>query len=486
MLRSKSIYFALSIVLMVVGWAVNPDVAAGASHSEASSASKSALAFDLPSQSVLKGSKKKVFAHYFTPYPLSVDNQPPANDYYARHYLKPTGEKSKHARYGGLLRDRPIPETPQSGDWLLDNFKKEVRVASAAGLDGFTVDVLSVSSRNWTWTKKLIKAAEQADPNFKIVLMPDMYSMKTQSASEIAAAMASVSKSPSVFKLDDGRMVIAPFKAEGRSAKWWTDFLNTMERKHGVKVAFVPTFLNFPDNFNEFRSISYGFGNWGNRNPAHNRKLDANIELSHLLGKIWMQPVSVQDSRPNQGIFDEANNTENLRMTWDAAIAGADWVQIPTWNDYSEGTQLWSQHNGYTYLDISSYYLTWFKTGKAPRITNDVAYLTHRIQRHDAEPTYSYPKHMKLRRGSTAPRDTVEVLTFLKAPAKITAKVGSKVHTYSAPAGMHVKTFPLQTGTNAVTIKRNGVTVDSVTSPWTVKTRPYVQDLQYYGVTSGR
>ena len=53
-----------------------------------------------------------------------------------------------------------------------------------------------------------------------------------------------------------------------------------------------------------------------------------------------MQAVSAQDERPYASTYDEADNTANLRMTWTAAINGADWVQIPTWNDYSEGTEI--------------------------------------------------------------------------------------------------------------------------------------------------
>src|ERR1700738_3634819 len=88
---------------------------------------------------------------------------------------------------------------------------------------------------------------------------------------------------------------------------------------------------------------------------------------AHSRGKIWMQPVSVQDNRPHTGVYWEANNTENLRTTWSAAIGGADWVQIPTWNDYTENTQVSpSTHIGWGPLDIISYYLTQFKQGIAP------------------------------------------------------------------------------------------------------------------------
>jgi hypothetical protein len=57
--------------------------------------------FELPAQSVLKGSAKKVFAHYFTPYPISLDDKAADADYYTRNYLTPGGEGGKHAAYGG-------------------------------------------------------------------------------------------------------------------------------------------------------------------------------------------------------------------------------------------------------------------------------------------------------------------------------------------------------------------------------------------------
>ena len=73
-----------------------------------------------------------------------------------------------------------------------------------------------------------------------------------------------------------------------------------------------------------YAPISYGMGNWGARNPTWN-DADATYRTSPVgralsvqaLGMRWMQPVSLQDERPNQGVFDEAENTINLRNTWE-------------------------------------------------------------------------------------------------------------------------------------------------------------------------
>ncbi|WP_345431270.1 glycoside hydrolase family 71 protein [Actinoallomurus vinaceus] len=491
-LRSPLPTVAAAIVAVgIAGTACSPAQRASqtAAGARASVANKGPLPFRLPAQSVLRSSKHKVFAHYFTPYPVSLDNKAAASDYYTKNYLSPTGENGKHAAYGGLLRDRPIARAPISGDWQLEDMRTEVRRAAAAGLDGFTVDLLSVSSSsaNWSRAKLLIKAAEQVDPGFKIVLMPDMNGLVNVSADTLAAAVASIAKSPAVYHLADKRLVVSPFKAEGKSAAWWSSWITLMRDRYGIEIALVPCFLNFGSNADAYAAISYGFSNWGNRNPAANAGLAANISRTHKLGKIWMQPVSVQDERPNQGRYDEAGNTENLRLTWKAAIAGADWVQIPTWNDYSEGAQLSpSAKHGWTYLDLSSYYLTRLKTGKYPAITKDVVYVTHRIQPAAAKPKFAETRLMTLRSGSTPARDQVEVLTMLTAAAKVTATIGGTAHTYSAPAGVHVQTFALKAGTNSVSVTRNGAVTAKVTSPFTVTSTPQVQDEQYYGVTSGR
>ncbi|MEV0995914.1 endo-1,3-alpha-glucanase family glycosylhydrolase [Nonomuraea sp. NPDC050202] len=445
------------------------------------------LPFTLPGTAALRASGKKVFAHYFTPYPISLDNAAPENDYYARNYLKPEGESGKHAAYGGLLRDRPPGRSPITGDYALADLKTEVKQAIAAGLDGFTVDILSVTSAHWTRVQNLVKAAEAVDPGFKIVLMPDMNGLVSVDSAALAAAMAKLAASKSVYRLADDRLVVAPFKAEGRTAAWWSSWMKTMETTHGIKVALVPCFLDFNKNREAFASISYGFANWGGRNPAANANLTANITTAHGMGKIWMQPVSIQDERPNQGIFDEAGNTENLRASWKGAIDGkADWVQLTTWNDYSENTQFAPSRNaGWTYLDINAYYLTCYKLG-CPKITNDSAYLTHRIQPVAAVPSYAQTKLMKLRSGSTAARDTVEVLSMLTAAAKVSVTIGGTTQTYDAPAGVSARTLPLKAGAVSATVSRSSATVAKVVSPYPVTATPYVQDLHYRAASSER
>lgn len=450
-----------------------------------------ALPFDMPQPAALRSGaagKKLVFAHYFTPYPLSLDNASADADYYTRNYLNPDGESGKHERYGGLLRDRPLPVQPKSGDWEYANLQQEVRTARAAGIDGFTLDMLSLSGKNWERSNQLMAAARSVDPAFKIMLMPDMTSLKTDDPGVLADAIAALGAAPAAHRLPDGRLVVSPFKAEAKSAAWWTEVMGILKSKHGTRTAFVPLFLDFGAHSGDFAPISHGFSEWGSRSYVGQESNTRDVKRAHEMGKIWMQPVSVQDARPNQGIYDEAGNTATLRATWKHAIDdGADWVQLTTWNDYSEGSQFApSLHNGHAYLDLTSYYLTRFKTGGWPEIVRDTLYLTARTQFAQAGPTGDQSLLMSLRKGSAAPRDTVEVLSFLAEPAVVRTAVGSAKDFHEAPAGVHSELLPLKSGASSAEVVRGGKTATGVELPYPADRTVEVQDLQYYAATSGR
>lgn len=458
-----------------------------------------ALPFEIPPKSALNG--KLVFAHYFPPYPISLDNAAPAADYYSKQYLTVNGENNRHAGYAGLLRDRPVPRpTLADAQWRQRDLETEVRQAIAAGIDGFSVDILAkISDTSW-WGSSvptaLIKAAATVDPSFKIMLMPDMNGVfKSMTAAQLAAEMKLYTTMASTFKLADGRVVISPFLAENKSASWWSQFISIMNNTYRTSVAFVPVFLNAAANMSAFSSISYGMSNWGNRNPAGNPISAANPNYPmglaatvHSLGKIWMQPVSFQDARPNQSIFDEAQNSQNLQNTWQIAIASnSEWVQLTTWNDYSEGTSFApSVGHGRALLDMSSYGLYGFRTGKSPAIVRDTTYLLYRNQLLSAVPANPSAAPMTLRAGSSPARDIVEVLSFLTSPAVVKVSVGGTTTTCNAPAGMSSCFAPLKVGSITVTAVRGTTEVSRVVSHAAVTATPYNQNLEYLVDSSRR
>ncbi len=460
----------------------------GPASAPAASAASGPLPFDLPDRAALRAKGKLVFAHYFTPYPLSLDNEDPRGDYYARNYLNPDGERGKHSEYGGLLRDRPLPVEPKEGDWELANLRQEVRTARDAGLDGFTLDILSLSGPNWERSEKLLEAARSVDSRFTVMLMPDMSSLRSVDAATLADALADLAESPAAHRLEDGRLVVSPFKAEAKSVGWWSDVLDRLRSRHGISTAFVPLFIDFGSQGEAFAPISHGFSDWGSRSYTGQDGPSGDARRAHALGKIWMQPVSVQDARPNQGVYDEAGNTAALRATWERAIdSDADWVQLTTWNDYSEGTHFApSVNNGHTYLDLTSYYLTRFKTGSWPKIVRDTLYLTSRTQFAGADPTGDQSKVMTLRESSAKARDQVEVLAFLTAPATVRTTAGSTTTARDLKPGVHPVLSPLRVGAVSADALRDGRRIASVELRKPVRGSVEVQDLQYHAATSGR
>jgi hypothetical protein len=431
-----------------------------------------------------------VFAHYFPPYPISLDNRPAASDYYTAHYLDPAGEQGRHAAYGGLLRERPLPRpVDDSTDWELADMRTEVRRAIDAGIDGFTVNLLGLRGDDyWPTVLTLLEAAADVDPDFGIVLMPDATTDAVADPWELADAVADLAERyPALERLPDGRLVVSPFAPERIGAEWWARWVRYLAVEHDLRVALVPCFLEYgPETADAFQPFSHGFSSWGDRSPGYAAEHAGDADLAHARDRLWMQPVSLQDARPAQGVYDEANNTENLRSTWQAAIDGAEWVQLITWNDYAEGTELApSTHIGWSPLEISAYYLTRFKTGGWPELVRDVVHVSHRVQAAGAVPS-GHTGTMTLREGSSPARDEVEVLAFLTAPAAVRLTVGGQLHEFDLPAGVQVVTAPLAVGEITVAVHRDGELVAEASSPFEVLRTPRIQDLQYRFTSSSR
>ena len=436
----------------------------------------------------LRQSPRKVFAHYFTPFPISLDNRDPKTDYYATGYLDPEGEKGKHRACGGYLRDRPLPRPPRKEkDWAALDLEEEVRRAAAIGLDGFACDLLADSGALWQRTLALLDAAARADPGFKILLMPDMEAVFKGQPGKLKEAVHALAKHPAVLRLDDGRLVVSPFNAQNRPAEWWKEWLGEM-KKEGVEIAFVPLFQGWERYAKDYAPISAGLSDWGWRVPTGNRQWRSVPARAHKYAPIWMMPVAPQDMRPNQMIYWEAGNSESYRVIWEAAIeGGADWVQLITWNDYSEHAHIApSLCTQWAFYDLAAYYAQWFKTGQRPAIVRDVLYYFHRTQPTTAAPDAAkQPKRFAVQ-GGEKPRDEVELLAFLVQPGTLEIEIAGQKQQKEADAGSTSFKVPLAKGRPVFRLLRAGKEVLKVVSQFEISDRIVVQDLLYRGGSSSR
>jgi Glycosyl hydrolase family 71 len=442
----------------------------------------------LPFNLVQSPSPRKVFAHYMPDLPISIDNQNGDDDYYATQYLTVGGEDGKHAAYGGYLRDRPLPRAHSDRpDWKLADLQTEIAQAKSVGIDGFAVDVLA--PRGTSDDVDLILQASATVNDFAILVTADVTGpLGTMTAPDFAADIAPYLKSQAAFRLQDSRPVLGAFAAETKTPAWWMSVLDTLREKFKLSVGFVPTFVTVADNPERFAPFSFGLSTWGGRSPNTMKTDDYGrgsatdvIQRTHRLGKLWMQPVAFQDSRPRSGIFEESANSLTNRLAWQIADQQhAEWVELLTWNDYSESTAMApSVAHGWGILDMNAYDIAGFKFGRRPRILRDAVFVSYRRQPVAARPVYRETSLMHLAPDSVAARDNIEAVTFATAPSEVLINVGAQHHSCSVPAGRGICVFPLNFGAISAEMQRDGEVVATARSNADVTGSPYVQDLQY-------
>lgn len=452
--------------------------------------------YDRPSTATLRASKHKVFAHYFAPFPVSIDNEPPAQDYYEKNYLNPHGESDKFLGQGGFLRERPVPQNPWPAgvDYIEKNLEIEVRRAVAIGLDGFAFDVLdpNAGSELRGVLDSLYAAAQAVDPGFRIMLVMDMTSNRfaESDATSLAAIidmLSSYGSNPLTLRNDDNRIVFSAFGAELRPVSFWKNALARIADA-GLDVAFMP--MSIGDWVGNFDGLDmWGVTTWGTRTFAGAAELETSPVQPHAEGLVWMSPVAPQDSRPKDLAFTEASNSRAFRAQWEATIHGnADWVQLVTWNDYSEDSEIApSSKTQNAFYDLSGYYTTWFKTGTQPPIVRDAVYYFHRAHSLDpavAPPNLGLQDHVLEPMEGTPASNEIEVVGFLTAPGSLEIAIGGQVHRRDVGAGIQSFTIPLEEGTPTFRIVRGGITVAEVASATPIDNTITYQDPLYHAGAS--
>jgi hypothetical protein len=429
------------------------------------------LPFSMPDSAALFASPKKVFAHYFYPFPLQVDNLPASRDYYNRNYLERDGESGKWQAQGGFLRQRPLPVSGSGSNWRRMDVEQEVRMAIARGISGFTIDIMSVKEATdpESHLHLLLTAAQAVDPRFKIVVMPDISALKSD-ADAVTRIIASVASSPAAYRLDDGRLVVTAFNAGVNPPEWWAAVIAQLNSR-GIKIAFVPTFLGWGKQASAFSTISHGFSDWGTATAEVSGRMKNDAEVAHdSYGKIYMMPVDPQQYRPKNSLYWEAGNSAAFRNAWTSAIDGnAEWVQLVTWSDFSESSQIEPYTDatlrgdiGTGFYDLNAYYAAWFLLGKQPPITHDVLYYFYRREpTNAASPAQSAPTKII----NSSPEDDIEVLAFLTAPGVVSISIGGQTLTQNAPAGITSFKVPTQPGSPLFSLSRNGAAVFSFQGP---------------------
>jgi hypothetical protein len=422
----------------------------------------------MPAESALFNSSKRVFAHYFNPYPISIDNAASADDYYNRNLLTKTGESNKWAAQGGFLRQRPagVP-VKTSANWRQLNMEQEVSAAIARGITGFTFDSMSATDATDSNSALhlMLAAAKAVDSRFKIVVMPDLTALGSDS-NAVVEIIKVAAASPSAYRLSDGRLVVSAFDAGLNPPTWWLSVISRLTAQ-GIHIAFVPTFLGWSNTADAFAPFSYGFADWGTATVGGSSAQQGDPEIVHkTYDKVFMMPVGPQQYRPKDSIYWEAGNSGAFRDAWNSSIQGdADWIQLVTWNDFTETSAISKTTDatlqrtiGTGFYNLTGYYASWFLTGEQPKITHDVLYYFYR---REATTAASPAQKDKVSLVNGAAENDIELLAFLTSPGVLKIAVGGKTYTQNAAAGVVSFKVPSQAGTPLFTLSRSGTDVFS-------------------------
>lgn len=406
--------------------------------------------------------QRRVFAHYFYSFPLSVNNQPAINDYYNLQWLLPSGEAGKYATNGGYLRARPLPVPVQATFSAIVNMELEVQMAIARGITGFTFDILNLADAlsSTGHLTNLLVASLAVETRFKIVPMLDMNALIGLTQAQAVQLIASFTH-PSFMRTSDGRILFSAYNATFQPLAFWKGVIATLNSL-GVDVAFIPVLLGSPTS-SILDPISIGTGGWGTATPA--------VALSTAS---YMTPVLPQQFRPKDNIFWEASNFDTFRNGWQSAINGAiagttPYVQAITWSDFSEGGQIQPYTDatlalniGTGFYDLTAYYATWFMSGNAPKITKDVLYWCYR--RMPSTVTHLNQANNFSVVAPPAEVSNIEMLAFLTDPGDLV--INGKI--MSAPGGITSFKIPSVPGNPTMALQRNGSNVQQGVCPITI------------------
>lgn len=381
----------------------------------------------------------------------------------------------------------------------VEDYKAEIQAAQSRGIDGFALNCGGWTAKEPVYKDRVLKmfqAAKDLGTNFKLFISADFATQLT--FDEFKDMVESFRNHPNQLR-HDGKPVISTFGG-GPSLTKSVDTEFRDERK----VVFVPFYYPVPatelPNNEEIRSVFNanesldGFFYFGAAGMP-----DEICDVTRRVGKMWrgagkifMAPVSpyYRGKGLNNRVY-EGSGFQGMASQWLAAIeSDANWVEITTWNDFSEGSyvepfglpkknEVWRgnwgdvlSHSGY--LDASKYYIRWFKTGVPPAISDDELHYFYRL----------HPKTLKGKedRPKNAEKldDSIFVTAFLKEPAHLSIECGGIANEFDLPAGVNHVTAPLLIGQPSFKLVRDGRVLISKEGEYSISSENTWSSFNYF------
>lgn len=361
----------------------------------------------------------------------------------------------------------------------IEAYQREIREAQAAGIDGFALNVGAWSAEPVykARTRLIYDAAERLGTGFRL-----FFSMDMSGTNDIQDAIRTFKDRPSTFRCGD-KIVVSTF---GRNQLDWKGGVFEPLKAEGVDVFFVPFFWPNPVTelpgyqdavgiLNTYSNLLDGLFLFGAAGlPA--QLAAANAAYARALretGKLFMAGYtphywgSKQSSDGRR--YYETSGGEGTELQWSSIITNRpDWVQIVTWNDFNESTYLCPvadpgkyfdellspvRNSHAAYLELSRYFIQWFKTDHQPAIEQDALFYFYRV----------HPKDL-VAAGHDLPvsaligdvQDAIYFTSMLAAPAELKVSTGGLESTLPLLPGIHHVRVPFRSGPQTFRVLRNG------------------------------
>ncbi|KAK0501296.1 glycoside hydrolase family 71 protein [Armillaria luteobubalina] len=373
-----------------------------------------------------------------------------------------------------------------SDSYTQSDWANDISVAQSIGINGFALNVASPDDYEPARIENAYAAAEAA--GFKLFYSFDMVSVSgAWSSDTIAAQIEKHATSSSTFLWNDA-VLVSTYAGQDNGNDFWAAVKSTLSGQ-GIDISFAPALTSYRDPsqaetmLSTFTSVD-GFTNWWSW-PNDGMPLVSAVKGSRTGPYIMaVSPWQFKDIS-DQNWVEQSDTLWNYR--WQQAINDVqpDIVEIVTWNDYAESHYIGDINPNVALFDaaayvtgidhaawriVAQYYISYFKTGTAPSLTEDQVVFWYRI--HPREATCS---------GGTQPRmynfpaDAVFALAMLAEDGTVAVDIGSTSHTeFTAKGGqltMGVAYFPSEDNqTPAVSLIRNGATVKSTNGPQAITT----------------
>lgn len=364
-------------------------------------------------------------------------------------------------------------------------FKREIQEAQAAGIDGFALNLGAYDDPtqpyyNWR-VAQMYEAAEELGTGFKL-----FFSINFDGTNEVIDAVQTYAQRTNTFYWDNA-VVLSTY---GENGLPWS-YIQQQLTNNGVNTFFFPYILSIPvheqPTYADAMSI-LSTNRWLNYLNGLFLWVAAGTPAQLAQCNIGYNQACVQTGKPFmasyaptywgnvqttlQRRYYETQGGEGTALQWMSIITNQpDWVEICTWNDFNESTyvspvdnpgqysanvQTPYRYSHAGYLELSKYFINWYKTGQQPPITQDALFYFYRTSPNSATATDTNDTiHPQCWGGTDCP-DNIYNTLLLTAPAQLIVCSGGTLTTNSVPAGLsHVET-PFTPGPQCFTVQRNG------------------------------